>query len=813
MNSNSATLVKAVLLLVFGTCLFYWPFADLDDITNYAKAIEMNTILAIIIIFVAVVLGLNFLLGRRSLNRLEQLLTQDPSEMKWEDIKGVLPKIQSFCKKTLLGGLLWGMSSDRRTQLQIRILMWTGHTYVSHDKLGHLDEILQAVKGKDHVDPLELAWFEANYACHRGDGSKAQEILEKQPPSLRNDQLLVKLYATSGDFNKVESRIGKHGHDDAVSLLKSLPVTIERNRILLKLWAKHRAWEQIVKFVESIKGGMAVTLLEELPQTPERDKVLVPLLYQNGKSKQILEIVGSYGVDQGVVKLQALLPAGPDCDQLVASFLARHGQYNQIRVLIASLSTQKAVHLLTKLTPNAERDLLLIEVWVKAGDVDAVLNFFANLSPERGIEMLHEMEAGVVRDRILARFYEQTEQHDQVVVCLEKYYNRDQLPASEIRYLARSYGELGHHEKALQTFEKAWDLDSADEDALNELCQKCMSIDKPSSLLSELGEDAFNKLKADALWCLVQHYNHFRNTGMAKKAAEVAVSLWKDQRVALFLGRVLEEEGKLREAAKAYAVAGKEGILPQGICLFRLEDFSSAITIFREISENKDIGKTVSYHLGYAFYRKGQLEEAVEAFQKADASCQDPMLQRDIAVLYGKLGKAAIDRQDFKKALSCFERGLRHAPPVAEQEIAQLKEAIAVCSYNLALSYVLATDGSEAIQFIDKAKEYRPGPWQKLGFLRGLNLLKEQKTEKAMQAFSVLCKRFQENRQFLLHKALAFSMGQHNDYAKNILNTIVADESNDSYGRRAQLLLGSIELREGNWAAAEEHLRAVNERP
>lgn len=711
-----------------------------------------------------------------------------------------------------VGALWWYFSGfGHREELLSWSFVWLGLAYVDQERWPELNNIIQRLDGRHDVDPVELKWFKANFAVYDGRETEAINILANLTPSIRGDQLLLEIYAKIDEYSRIEERIAAHGMENAAAMLKKLPQTKERDAILIKLWAKNRAWEHIRELNKSMDNDVAVVLLETLPQTSERDDHLLPLLYKTGEFNKVIEVVKPYGINGGLAKLRALLPKGRNLNQLVVLFLYQHGEYNRIRKMLSAFPADESVQLLMALPDSTVRDFMLVECWVNGGNVKAIQDYFADRPPETAIKIITKTKDGIVRDQALARFYGKIGRHDQVVACLESYYEQELLTVSDIKVLACSWGELGKNKKALLALEKAWDLDRNDEEALNELCRKCISFETPSDLLAKLNEETLNNLKASGLWTLVEYYVFFEDMDMARKTAETSVLQWEDQQAAIFMGQVLEDEGNFPEAANFYAAGGEAGYLPQALCLFQTKDYSSAITILQKIEVDESNKKTASYHLGYALYCTGELQKAVEAFQKADPLKEDPDIQKDITMLYGKLGMGSMSLNNFQEAVVYFEKGLMHAPSHAEKEISKLKQALAVSYYHLAMDKVveLQINDSETARFLKKAQEYHSDRWMELDFLSGLNMLKNQKHEMAMQKFSVLSKRYPENRQVRFHNGLSADMAQHNNYAKQVLKAIVADENSDLYGRRAQLLLGCIELREENWDEAEKHLRAV----
>jgi tetratricopeptide (TPR) repeat protein len=739
----------------------------------------------------------------------------------YEHIFSVHPAVYPFpalrFSIVVIFGAVWWllMRLTKRRCLLTKMFFWLGLLYLDLEKWRELEKVIEKLQGIKKAEPLDLAWLEANLAIHNGKKGKAKDILSHLPPSLRNDQLLLQLYMKEDEYSRIEERASKHNAEDATALLKKLPVTFQRNRILVTRLAKERKWDQVIEILHAMKNNKAIELLEELPQTSERDDHLIPLLYKSPYFEKIIEVLHPYGVEGGMVKIQALLPEEPARDQVMLFFLARHGEYDQIRTLIADLPTDRTISLLKMLPDNEERDVLLAEIWLGAGNVDAIIDYFKEQRLEDSIKIIEGMENGVTRDRVLARLHEMMGEYDQVVSYLERHYEQGVLPQDDVRRLAHGQRELGHQDRALETLEKAWTIEPTNEEILDELCQVCISFGTASTTLSKLSDETLNRLNADGLWTLIGYYQHFTENEMAKKAAEIAVSLRKDQRAAFFLGNVFEDEGHLRDAAEAYGAAGEKGMLPGALCFFQLEYFSSAIPILREIAKTDEKNTTASYHLGYALYRTGDCKGAIEAFQKADPLEEDHTLQRDITVLFGQLGKSAMGNQNYQEAIEYLDQGLKHAPQKGKEEREKIKEALSLCYYYLARNSLLAPDrdGDEAAQFLDKAHAYHAGTWRDLDFLKGLYFLKNQSAEKAMQTFSVLCKRFPKDSRCLFHKALAAAMGQHNDYAKKILRDLAAEKKNDSYSQRAKMLLGSIDLRQGNWEEAEKHLRDANSRP
>ena len=711
---------------------------------------------------------------------------------------------------SLLWFLIFRFYQKRR--MLPKALYWLGLAYIRLKKCEDLEKTVEKLETLKKADPLEIAWLKANLFDQKGNTSDAIRMLEDLPPSLRCDQLLLQLYARTDNYSAIEKRVALHKRDDAATLLKNLPRTDKRDVTILNLLARENAWEEFSEFLGEVKKNQAISVLEQLPSSPERDDQLILLLFHAGQLDKIVKVIESYSASEGAAKLRALLPAGAVCDRLVVQFFAQRGDYDQLRRLLIKIPTDTAVSILLSMPPRLERDQLLAELWVNAGELETLLNYLSDLETTYGIKILTQLNPGIVRDRALASIYSQTNQHQKVVDCLEDHFGQGQLPAADLRLLSQSYSNLDKHQESILALEAAWTIEPADEELFKELCRKSIDAGQPSALLAKLEHDTLIRLSADSLWILVEYNQQYNQVDNAKRAAEISIKIHKDHRAVFYLGRLLEETGDFQKAAEIYAVAGKEGYFNQAMCLFQLQDYAGASELLKNARKTDDNRSTLLYHLGHSLVKTGKLEDALAAFEEMDEIQHDEALQKDAVVLCGLIGASKIAKQNYEDAIRFLEKGLRYAPPEAAGEVAQIKEALGACYFNLALAEIHHDkSGTEAaLGFLEKAKDYRSsGSWSELDFLRGISLLNNSEIERALHTFTVLSKRSPKNAQYLFHKALSAAIAGKEAYAETVFNQLLILEESEAYKHRTTLILGILELNRGNLKAAEEHFRSA----
>jgi tetratricopeptide (TPR) repeat protein len=707
--------------------------------------------------------------------------------------------------------LIWWAFWRARTRKRIlsKIWLWLGMAYARLEEINKLEQIGKKLDGLKGLKPIETAWIRAKIANARGDLSTAIDILAALEPSEKTDQLLFELYQKKRDFSALEARAAKHAPEQAVAMLRKLPKIPERDGIILNLFIDSEAWDEIRQLTERMYRPTAISRLEKLPQTVRRDLLLLPLLYRENRSEDIYRLLDAYSADEGVEKLTSLLSASPERDQLVIGFLARRGNWQQVREHLSACPPKTAISYLKNLPESDERDRLLAEYWIKGNEQDALLEYFQNKPLDFCVKILEKTAPGLIRDRTLAKIHAKHQRHSEIVEYLEKYLKPDQLGKDDLHLLAESYSRLHQPENAVSALEKAWALDPQDEETLQALSRESIALDKVSQFLSGLDDEMLQALSADALWALIEYFRHFEQTEMTRKVADISIERWKDHRAIFFLAKHLEDENEHQKAADIYSMAGKKGVLPQALCLFKIEDYHAVVPLLRQAEMTDENRAIAMYHLGFALYKTGQLEAAYTTFDSLDPQGTDQALQADITRICMQLGYTAMKSRAFNDAIAYLESGLQHSPPGAETEASKIKEALAVCYHNLALeSTVAKADNADTVNgYIEKARSYRNGPWEELDLLRGLNHLKEGDYERAMQTFSVLSKRSPENRQHLFHKALAAALDGRSDYAQNILSQLTNTSKNDPYRIRTRLLLGAIALRMGNGKEAEDQIR------
>lgn len=652
----------------------------------------------------------------------------------------------------------------------------------------------------------EQTWMEANMAVNRKQVDKAIDLLEKLPLKMKYDKLLLKLYAGKNDFDAIRTRA--EVYDDAkaaIKLVESLPKSDERNRVLIPLLVKIDNWGKIGNLVSSMRLKVALEVIEGLPKTKSRDKQLIKLLALAGRHDDIIELAGGYGLKEGEKLIFSSVPEKKGRDQILALFLAQNGQYDRVREFIDSFG----VSVLAKLPPGEETDVLHCEVWVREGSLSDLTAYFKGRPPEDAVQALEKVAAGLDRDRMLARYLFDLAEYGQAASCLEPYFKDKKLAITDLDILAECYQETGNPEKALSAAEGALQLEPENENLLKKLCRAAVDSGLKSSFLAELDPAFIGRLSADSLWLLVEYFNSVDQPAQAMETARRSVDSYKDKRAAAYLAPLLEQEGNLAEAAELYAIVGRAADFAQAMCRFGLGEFEKSAELFEQIDLTDRNRASVMYHLGFSHYRNNRFQDAIDAFQKMGPESETPEIRLDLAVFHSLAAREAMTGGRYEQAIDLLEKGLEIIPQDAEKEIEALKNTAAQCYYRQAFTRLFDPEmkPDEILELADQAKKYRSGKWKELEMIRGLALLQGQDLEKALQMFSIMDKRYPDDRAVQFHKSLSAAMAGLDDMAAKGLKKIVSDNHEDDYSARARLLLGSIAMRAENWDEAESYLR------
>ncbi len=689
--------------------------------------------------------------------------------------------------------------------------LWKAELYGHWGDGEELKKLLPKLRADTEIDRAQVTWLDANLAYIEGDLKKARRSLAGLRAKPKTDCLLLWIYQEEGNWEKFRERLEKHSPATASTILDQLPRTRELNEIRFDYMIRSNNWSEVEAILADLNEEEATKRLLEAPQNRERDNYLIPKLYSLGHREDLLNLLKYYGLDGGLARMETLIPEGPVRNQWAALFLHQNGDLKEIRQILGKRPTDRALAVALELPPGRTKDFVLVGLWAKSGDVDAVVDYFAGRPAEDAIKILTKFSSNPVRDRMLGRIYVDNGIYKKAVALLKPLMAEKKLKPAEIKALARCYGKLGAPKLELAALEKAWSLKISDQEALVEINTKSKALGRPSALLSKLGPKTFQKLTAKALWTLIQHYRTFDLGGLAKKAAAVSVEKWKESRAAMFLGGVLENERAYKKAADIYGLAGKKGGLSQAVCLVRAGRYAEALTGLEHVSPNDWNRPVVAYHQGYALYRQGRFEEAAEAWTAADPERTDPELRRDIALAFCQMAQQALEEQRFQDTAAHLEKGLAYTLSDGEDLASSMSRTLADTWYKLALTNILDPSArpGQARSFLEKARNVHPAPWPELDFLEGLMRLKDREVDQARAVFNRLVQTSPEDKALLFHQALAASAAEDVEFARQAFQTIVADGSDDAYANRARLLLGGMEIRAGNLEAAEQFLKTA----
>ncbi len=139
------------------------------------------------------------------------------------------------------------------------------------------------------------------------------------------------------------------------------------------------------------------------------------------------------------------------------------------------------------------------------------------------------------------------------------------------------------------------------------------------------------------------------------KAIELNPRLWKPYN---YLGVIFDYRKKYVMAVHQYSAAISlkpgEGLLynNMGVSFLLAGDYNKAISAFNKALENSYIENRTYNNLGVALSKVGRYQEAYEAFKKGGNEAQ---VQNNLGCVY-------LTQNEYKNAVTCFERALEASP-------------------------------------------------------------------------------------------------------------------------------------------------------
>ncbi len=587
------------------------------------------------------------------------------------------------------------------------------------------------------------------------------------------------------------------------------------HKILIEQFSKIGDWYTIEKIVDTLDTDRAVKLLSDLEQSKERDNLLLARLVSWKKRKalpEVMDLMSGYPLDVAISLLDKAISEEEQLLFLIA-LLANHNKLSRIREMLNGLPADKKLLLVQDLPDSNNRTLLLIELLLEQDKKHEAFDQLKKLDSsflKELLPILEQIQDIRYKNTMLGWVYGQSGEPEKAVEFLELAFIENDFDADLLLILANAYENIGQFIKAISVLEVMLAKNIDIEKTLLRLCHLAIRAEVMSTPLLEVKEEKLEELASETLITLAKYFQHFNLIDDAKRIAALAIKVWQEADAALLLGELLENEGDLRGAADAYAKAGKEGVLRQGLCLFKLEDFAAATKILKGVKADHKNRAVVLYHLAYAAFRANMFSDAIDAFMKLDPKQQDSVIQGDLAICFAHEAAILKKQGDYQQAREYFEQALNRMPDEKVAEKKQIQEGLADTLYQLAFAKMATSKANtgEIESILEHLRELIGRKWPELDFLKGLLLLKRNDIEKALQKFSLLCRRNPGSRRYAFHRLLALVMAGNPDHANRALKEFL-DGNDDTYGIRAKMLLAVLAMKSGNWTVAEQELRGT----
>jgi len=212
-------------------------------------------------------------------------------------------------------------------------------------------------------------------------------------------------------------------------------------------------------------------------------------------------------------------------------------------------------------------------------------------------------------------------------------------------------------------------------------------------------------------------------------------SVKRQYEIAKMIGLAYYQE---KEYAKAipYLEKGKKSLVREerfayGYCLYKQKRYEEAIPQFEKVGgEDDEMLQVATFCLADSYLKSGNKNGAKAAFASAARMDFDKNMQQDALFNYAKL-TYELSYSPFNETIKAFDEYLQKYPDSDRNDEAY--------DY-LVKVYMTTRNYSDAIASMDKIKNKTPEiekAYQRVSFLRGLELMKQLKYEEAIQAFDL----------------------------------------------------------------------------
>ena len=164
-----------------------------------------------------------------------------------------------------------------------------------------------------------------------------------------------------------------------------------------------------------------------------------------------------------------------------------------------------------------------------------------------------------------------------------------------------------------------------------------------------------------------------------------------------------------------------------GYAYYQQKNYQEAILWFSKIIDgNNAVSQNAYYHLAECYLKEGRKQEALNAFRNAQEMDFSASIKKDAWVNYAKLGYEI--GNPYRSPALVIEDFLSAYPESAEEE--EMRDL-------LVSAYLNANDFQGAIDYLERSDRKKDETYQKVSFLYGIMLFKQEKYAEASEKFDL----------------------------------------------------------------------------
>lgn len=442
---------------------------------------------------------------------------------------------------------------------------------------------------------------------------------------------------------------------------------------------------------------------------------------------------------------------------LLLSTLTTYGQFSKFNlspektfveaVELYNQNEYKAAEYLFKKVRNEIKDegilgdiaFYLASIAVRSDDIDAedLLNYYTSHFPNHPKRNIAFFEA--------ADYYFTHGQQNKAKELIEKV-DPSVLSKNDYEkynfYMAYAYLQDKKYKSAERLFEKLIDSKTYGQQAkyyTGYIAYRQNDFAKAQKYFDMLEEDpAFNKnlpyYRADMYFKLgkfpqaieegLKIYNKTRGKEHSELAKIIGESYFNLKEYDKAIPYLLEYKGKGKRRGKW----SNTDYYQLGYAYYKTGDYQKAIDYFNKIIDGNDaVAQNAYYHLADSYLKTGQKFKALNAFKKVSEMSFDPAMQEDAYYNYAKLGyEIGNPFENPAKVIQDYLKKYPRSPYKSELEDL------------LVNSYLTSNNFEEAIKLLEKNNDTHSKTYQKAVYYRGLELMNEGNYQGAKKMFEKL---------------------------------------------------------------------------